>query len=152
MIARMWHGRTRAANAGTYLEYPNQSGIPDSRRSPGNLGAWVFRRIEGDVAHFIALTYWESREAIRAFAGDDIELARYYPEDKQYLLEFEPGVAHYEVFAAQTVALETTFVQEAGLKSGNRSRIDKPRSGFTGLLGRFRRLTKQNEHRLRIFR
>jgi len=44
------------------------------------------------------LTFWESREAIRAFAGDNIELARYYPEDKRYLLEFEPGVLHYEVF------------------------------------------------------
>jgi heme-degrading monooxygenase HmoA len=99
MIARMWHGRTKAADADKYLEYLNQSGIPDYRRTPGNLGAWVFRRIEGDVAHFITLTFWESREAIRAFAGDNIELARYYPEDKKYLLEFEPGVVHYEVFA-----------------------------------------------------
>jgi heme-degrading monooxygenase HmoA len=99
MIARMWHGRTKAADADKYLEYLNQSGIPDYRRTPGNFGAWVFRRIEGDVAHFITLTFWESREAIRAFAGDNIELARYYPEDKRYLLEFEPGVLHYEVFA-----------------------------------------------------
>jgi len=51
------------------------------------------------VAHFITLTFWESREAIRAFADDNIELARYYPEDKQYLLEYEQGVVHYEVFA-----------------------------------------------------
>jgi heme-degrading monooxygenase HmoA len=76
MIARMWHGRTKAPDADKYLEYLNHSGIPDYRRTPGNLGAWVFRRIEGDVAHFITLTFWESREAIRAFAGDNIELAR----------------------------------------------------------------------------
>ena len=99
MIARMWHGRTKAADADEYLEYLHRTGIPDYRRTPGNLGAWVFRRREGDVAHFITLTFWESREAIRAFAGDNIELARYYPEDERYLLEFEPGVVHYEVFA-----------------------------------------------------
>ena len=98
MIARMWHGRTKAAVADEYLEYLNRSGIPDYRCTPGNRGAWVFRRIEGDVAHFITLTFWESREAIRAFAGDNIEVARYYPEDKRFLLEFEPGVVHYEVF------------------------------------------------------
>ena len=98
MIARMWHGRTKAADADEYLQYLNRSGIPDYRGTPGNRGAWVFRRAEGDVAHFITLTFWESREAIRAFAGDNIELARYYPEDKRYLLEFEPSVVHYEVF------------------------------------------------------
>ena len=36
-------------------------------------------------------------EAIRAFAGDDVERARYYPEDREYLLQLEPRVAHYEV-------------------------------------------------------
>ena len=98
MIARMWHGRIKAADADEYLDYVKRSGIPDYRRTPGNRGAWVFRRIEGDVAHFITLTFWESRESIRGFAGDNIEVARYYPEDKRYLLEFEPGVVHYEVF------------------------------------------------------
>jgi hypothetical protein len=35
--------------------------------------------------------------AIRGFAGDDVEIAKYYPEDKEFLLEFEPHVVHYEV-------------------------------------------------------
>jgi heme-degrading monooxygenase HmoA len=94
----MWHGRTRANDADEYLDYLYKSGIPDYRQTPGNRGAWVFRRVEDDVAHFITLTFWESREAIKAFAGDDISVARYYPEDKKYLLEFEPSVIHYEVF------------------------------------------------------
>jgi heme-degrading monooxygenase HmoA len=98
MTARMWHGRTKAKDADQYLDYLYKSGIPDYRRTPGNRGAWVFRRLEGDVAHFITLTFWESQEAIQAFAGNDITVARYYPEDKKYLLEFEPGVVHYEVF------------------------------------------------------
>jgi heme-degrading monooxygenase HmoA len=98
MTARMWHGRTRTNDADKYLEYLYQSGVPDYRRTPGNRGAWIFRRIEGDVAHFITLTFWDSRDAIKAFAGNDIELSRYYPEDEKYLLEFEPNVTHYEIF------------------------------------------------------
>ena len=98
MIARMWHGRTKAGDAEAYLKYLNESGMPDYRQTPGNRGAWVFRRIEGDIAHFVTISYWESREAIARFAGKDIEVARYYPEDNKYLLEFEPHVTHYEVF------------------------------------------------------
>ena len=54
--------------------------------------------MDGDTAHFITLTFWESRDAIVAFAGADIEVAKYYPEDEKYVLEFEPTVAHYELF------------------------------------------------------
>jgi heme-degrading monooxygenase HmoA len=98
MIARTWHGRTRASDADVYLDYLHETGLPDYRETPGNLGAWVLRRVEGDICHFITLTFWESREAIKAFAGEDIEAARYYPEDKKFLLEFEPNVTHYEMF------------------------------------------------------
>jgi len=60
----------------------------------------VHRRLErreGEVTHFITLTFWESLESIRAFAGDDVEKAKYYPEDADFLLEYEPRVVHYEV-------------------------------------------------------
>ena len=100
MIARIWHGRTRAGDAHIYTDYLFKSGIPDYRRTPGNQGAWVLRRLDGDVVHFITLTFWESLEAVKAFAGDDVEVARYYPEDTRYLLEFEPTVTHYEVLDA----------------------------------------------------
>lgn len=98
MIARMWHGRTKASDAEAYLEYLFQSGIPAYRATNGNRGAWVLRRMEGDVAHFLTLSFWESQDAIAAFAGADTAVAKYYPEDKQYLLEFEPTVTHYELF------------------------------------------------------
>ena len=54
--------------------------------------------MDDDVAHFITLSFWESRDAIAAFAGADIAVAKYYPEDKKYLLEFEPTATHYELF------------------------------------------------------
>ncbi|HZW94667.1 MAG TPA: hypothetical protein VFF64_17090 [Candidatus Eremiobacteraceae bacterium] len=98
MIARIWHGKTKASDAAAYLAYLFKSGIPAYRATRGNKGAWVLRRIDNDVAHFLTLSFWESREAIAAFAGSDIEVAKYYPEDEKYLLEFEPKVTHYELF------------------------------------------------------
>lgn len=101
MIARTWHGRVPAAKADAYHEYLKRTGLPDYKATPGNRGVQVLRRIEGDEAHFFLLSFWESLESIRAFAGDDLERARYYPEDSEYLLELEPTVTHYEVLEKQ---------------------------------------------------
>jgi hypothetical protein len=65
---------------------------------------YVLRRIEGNVAHFSLISLWGSRDDIRAFAGNDIERARYYPEDAAYLLELEPNVTHYEVLTGPRLA------------------------------------------------
>jgi hypothetical protein len=100
MICRMWHGRTKASDADAYFAFLEARAIPDYRSVPGNKGVWLLRRIEGDVAHFITMTHWLSRDAIVAFAGDDIEVAKYYPEDQGFLLEFEPNVVHYEIGAS----------------------------------------------------
>ncbi len=97
MIARIWHGVTPAAKADEYVEYLNRTGLPDYRATEGNRGAYLLHRIEGDEAHFITLTFWDSIESIKKFAGEDVEQARYYPEDKEFLLEFEPTVKHYQV-------------------------------------------------------
>jgi heme-degrading monooxygenase HmoA len=93
----MWHGRVPTAKADAYRDFTNGRAIPDYRSVPGNLGVHVLERREGDVTHFITLTFWERLDAIRAFAGDDVERAKYYPEDPEFLLEFEPRVVHYEV-------------------------------------------------------
>lgn len=97
MIARMWHGVTPASKADEYVEYLNKTGLPDYAATEGNRGVYLLRKIEGDQAHFITLTFWDSKQAIKKFAGQDIEKAKYYPEDAQFLLEFEPLVQHYEV-------------------------------------------------------
>ena len=97
MIARIWHGTTPTAKADAYLEFLERRAVPDYRSVPGNLSVHVLERREGDVTHFMTLTFWESLAAIRAFAGEDLERAKYYPEDAGFLLEFEPGVVHYEV-------------------------------------------------------
>ena len=97
MIVRMWHGRVQTPKAAAYRDFVCGRAIPDYRSVPGNLSVHILERTEGDVTHFITLTFWESLEAIRGFAGDDLEKAKYYPEDAEFLLEFEPRVVHYEV-------------------------------------------------------
>ena len=100
MIARLWHGAVPAAKADAYERYLENTGLPDYRNTPGNRGVRVLRRVEGDVAHFLLVTFWDSWSAIRAFAGDDVDRARYYPEDEEFLLELEPRVVHYDVIGA----------------------------------------------------
>src|SRR2546427_422219 len=97
MIARTWHGMTAASKADAYLEVLKESGLKEYRDTPGNQGVIVLRRTEGDRTHFLLITFWESFDAIRRFAGPNPERAVYYPEDKEFLLEFEPTVTHYDV-------------------------------------------------------
>ena len=104
MIARTWHGMTAASKADAYLEVLKESGLKDYRDTAGNQGVIVLRRTEGDRTHFLLITFWESFDAIRRFAGPNPERAVYYPEDKEFLLEFEPTVTHYDVLLSQTDA------------------------------------------------
>lgn len=97
MIARIWHGVTPAAMADEYTDYLKKTGLTDYRSTPGNQAVYLLRRIEGEQAHFLTLTFWESEEAIRRFAGEEIDKARYYPEDARFLLEMEARVQHYEL-------------------------------------------------------
>lgn len=101
MIARLWHGAVSEGRGDEYMRYLEKTGIPDSRATPGNRGVYVLRRTEGGADHFLFVSLWESREAIRAFAGDDLEKARYYPEDAAFLLELEPTVTHHDVAARE---------------------------------------------------
>ena len=71
--------------------------LTEYRATPGNRGAWCLRRDDGSVAHFEMLTFWDNEAAIARFAGADIEVAKYYDFDAEYLLEKEPGVLHFEV-------------------------------------------------------
>lgn len=97
MIVRIWRGVTAAEKAEQYLEYLLETGVKDYHAVPGNRGVQVLRRTYEGKAEFLLLSFWESFEAIRAFAGDDLERAVYYAKDKEFLLELEPKVTHYEL-------------------------------------------------------
>jgi heme-degrading monooxygenase HmoA len=97
MIARTWRGATKAEDAEAYLEYLHQTGLTEYRKTPGNRGVLGLRRIVNDRAEFLLVSLWESEEAIRQFAGQDIEQAVFYPEDERFLVDRDRRVSHYEV-------------------------------------------------------
>lgn len=99
MIARRWHGRIPAAKAEDYLALMRDVALPDYRSTPGNLGAWCLHRSEGEIVHVEMFTLWEGEAAIRRFAGDEMAAAKYYDFDRDFLLELEPEVVHFEAIA-----------------------------------------------------
>jgi heme-degrading monooxygenase HmoA len=97
MIARIWHGRVPRSKSEAYERYISETGLADNQSVAVNSGVYLLRRDEGDVTHFTTLTFWDSIDSIKAFAGQDYERARYYPEDDDFLLEREPLVTHHTV-------------------------------------------------------
>jgi heme-degrading monooxygenase HmoA len=93
----MWHGRVPTSKAKAYREFTIARAIPDYQSVEGNISVHILERSEGEITHFITLTFWKDLESIKAFAGDVGVVAKYYPEDKDFLLEFEPTAVHYEV-------------------------------------------------------
>jgi heme-degrading monooxygenase HmoA len=98
MIARSWHGRTKMKDAEIYRQFVIETGIRDLTSTKGNLGTQIWQRKEGDISHIWVVSWWKDLESIKAFAGEDINTARYYEGDKKYLLEFELNVMHCEAF------------------------------------------------------
>lgn len=97
MIARIWRGWTRAEDAESYADYIQMTGLAEYTATPGNRGAWLLHRVDGDRAEFLAVSLWESLDSIAAFAGEDIETAVFYPEDDRFLIDRETKSIHYEV-------------------------------------------------------
>ena len=97
MIARTWTGVVRRADADAYADYIRETGFAEYGRTAGNRGAWMLRRDDGERTEFVTLSMCESVDAIKAFAGEDIEAAVLYPEDERYLVGGASSVVHYEV-------------------------------------------------------
>ena len=96
-ILREWRAEIRRAKKDAYVEYVRKTGIPGYRSTPGNLGAAVATRdLDADRSEIVTLSWWVSLDAIRAFAGDPVDQARYYPADDEYLLTRPAKVLHYE--------------------------------------------------------
>ncbi len=98
MIARIWHGKTKAEDFEKYSDFLIKRAVPDYKNTEGFIRLVFLRRKEEKEAHFTLITFWKDIDAIKKFAGDDYEKAKYYEEDKNFLLEFEEKVKHYEVF------------------------------------------------------
>ena len=97
-VVRVWSGTVRASDASEYLELMRTRAVPDYRAVPGNLGAQVWHRPEGDgTVRVTTVSWWDSHASIEAFAGADIEVARYYDFDDRYLLDRGPVIHHYDL-------------------------------------------------------
>jgi heme-degrading monooxygenase HmoA len=97
MIARQWIGETRESDAEEHAKYLEETGVRHCKGIGGNCGVLILKRIYDGKAQFIFISFWDSLEAIKAFAGPKYEKAVYYPEDEKFLLAMEPRVIHYEV-------------------------------------------------------
>lgn len=100
MVVRIWRGVVKTEDAEEYARYIHDTGFSEYAATAGNRGAHMLRRDEGGRTEFITLSFWDSSESIKAFAGEDIEAAVLYPEDERFLIESEPTVKHYEVAAS----------------------------------------------------
>jgi len=100
VIARVWHGVASEARSGEFYDYMMRTGVKDCRATEGNRGVLVLRRPDEGRVHFLFVSLWESYDAIRRFAGDDLAKAVYYPEDERLLLDLEPAVVHYDIFTS----------------------------------------------------
>jgi heme-degrading monooxygenase HmoA len=97
VIARTWRGAVRAADAEAYAAYIRATGLAAYAATPGNLGAWLLYRIEGERAEVETISMWESMEAIHGFAGEDVERAVFYPEDDRFLVDRDITAHHWVV-------------------------------------------------------
>jgi heme-degrading monooxygenase HmoA len=97
MIARTWRGAVRTADAAAYAAYIDETGMKEYAATPGNQGAYMLTREVGELTEFTTLSFWDSVDAIRAFAGEEYETAVFYPEDDRYLVERDATCTHYEV-------------------------------------------------------
>jgi heme-degrading monooxygenase HmoA len=98
VIARIWRGWVRTEDRDAYAAYVEETGVAQYRETAGNRGAHILLRdLDDGRTEIVALSFWTSYDAIRGFAGEDVDTAVYYPEDDRYLVQREDTVTHYEV-------------------------------------------------------
>src|ERR1700721_1871634 len=101
MIARIWHGTAPPSTAAAYDRHFTTTVAPHLKGLAGHRGAYLLRREVGGQVEFVAVTLWDSIEAIAGFAGGDPTAAIVEPEGRAALSTYDDVARHYEVaFAA----------------------------------------------------
>lgn len=96
-IARVWHGRLPETKADEYEKYLYEEGVKKIEAIQGNLGVQMLRRSQDGITEFTVISYWESTDDIKRYAGEDIEKTHHLPKDADYLLELEPQVKNFDL-------------------------------------------------------
>jgi hypothetical protein len=96
-VLREWRAEIRRELRDEYVTYVKSTGLKSYLSTPGNLGASVaVRDLDTTRSEIVTLSWWTDTEVIKAFAGEDIGRARYYPQDDRFLLTRPQHVQHYE--------------------------------------------------------
>ena len=103
MIARHWRGWTKAADADAYEHLLRETVLPQARNIPGYQGGYVLRDDGPEESEFLVLNFFDSLDAVKAFAGADYATPVFEPEAKKLLARIEPVATHYDVRASTVV-------------------------------------------------
>jgi len=96
MVTRIWRGRTSRERADDYGRFLARTAYPDYGGVEGNRGWLLLRQDREADVEFVFVSFWDSMDALRRYAGADPERPKYYPEDRAALLELPERVEHYE--------------------------------------------------------
>ena len=97
MVARIWHGRTPADKADEYRQYLFEEGVKRIAALPGNRGVQMMVSKTQDQGEFMVVSYWDSIDAIKGYAGDEYTKVHDLPRDKEFLIEKETLVRHFSL-------------------------------------------------------
>jgi hypothetical protein len=97
VIVRTWSARATEAGAADYRNYFETTLLPELTALDGFVGALLLSRPVGDLVELTAHTTWESLDAIRGFAGEDVTTAKVEPEALAMLTDSDPAVVHRTV-------------------------------------------------------
>jgi hypothetical protein len=97
MYAREWKCTCPLVQKAGFIQYLYETGVKETAATAGFRGAQIFERELENVVEITLITYWETLESIHAFAGEDISVAKLYPDDAQYQIVPDTEVKHYHV-------------------------------------------------------
>ncbi len=97
MIARIWSAQSTPAQAAAYAEHLRSRVLPELAKLEGYSGAMLLERPEAGTVEIIVVTFWQSANSIKAFAGADLERAVVEDEAVPLLTRFDPRVRHYDI-------------------------------------------------------
>jgi antibiotic biosynthesis monooxygenase (ABM) superfamily enzyme len=97
MTSRHWKGIAKPGRAGDYIRHLRTDTFPHLATLPGFLGGSILQRAVANGTEFQIVTRWTSLDAIKAFAGEDVQVAVVPPVVQELLVSYEPDVVHYDI-------------------------------------------------------
>jgi antibiotic biosynthesis monooxygenase (ABM) superfamily enzyme len=99
MIARVWHGWTKAVDAPAYEAMLRNEIFPAiaDRKIQGYRGAELFIRQENDEVEFVTLLRFDSMEGVKEFAGPDEKRPVIHPKAEPLLIRMDERSQHYRI-------------------------------------------------------